>query len=40
MAVSLGIGTWLRLIIWMLLGVVVYFFYSRHHSVLRQSAPQ
>jgi APA family basic amino acid/polyamine antiporter len=28
--------TWERLIIWMALGMVVYFAYSRHHSVLRQ----
>ena len=38
MAVSLGIGTWLRLIIWMLIGICVYYFYGRHHSVLRQSS--
>lgn len=27
--------TWLRLIIWMLLGMAVYFLYGRHHSRLR-----
>ncbi|HLF10924.1 MAG TPA: amino acid permease [Gammaproteobacteria bacterium] len=36
MAVSLPADTWLRLIIWMLIGVAVYYFYSRHHSRLRQ----
>lgn len=36
MAVSLGVGTWIRLIVWMLIGIAVYFFYSRHHSLLRQ----
>jgi len=36
MAVSLPLGTWLRLIIWMLVGCVVYFGYSRHHSVARK----
>jgi APA family basic amino acid/polyamine antiporter len=29
---SLPADTWLRLIIWLLLGVVIYFSYSRHHS--------
>jgi basic amino acid/polyamine antiporter, APA family len=41
MALSLGIGTWLRLVVWMLIGILIYYFYGRHHSVLRQqsSAP-
>jgi APA family basic amino acid/polyamine antiporter len=38
MALSLPLGTWLRLIIWMLIGCVVYFTYSRHHSVARKEA--
>ncbi len=25
-------GTWLRLVIWMAIGLLIYFFYSRHHS--------
>jgi basic amino acid/polyamine antiporter, APA family len=37
MALSLGLGTWLRLLVWMLIGVCIYFFYGRHHSVLHQS---
>jgi APA family basic amino acid/polyamine antiporter len=37
MAFSLGIGTWIRLLVWFLIGICVYGFYSRHHSVLRQS---
>ena len=42
--VSLGLmaglpfDTWLRLIIWMVLGVVVYFLYGYNHSKLRGSA--
>lgn len=38
MAVSLPGDTWLRLVIWMLIGTVVYFFYGRHHSVARKEA--
>jgi len=34
MMVSLGFGNWLRLIIWMALGLAIYFGYSRHHSHL------
>jgi Amino acid transporters len=38
MAASLPLDTWLRLIIWMLIGIVVYYFYGRHHSVARKEA--
>lgn len=38
MAVSLPLDTWLRLIIWMLIGTVVYFTYGRHHSMARREA--
>jgi APA family basic amino acid/polyamine antiporter len=38
MALRLGAGTWYRLVGWTAVGLVVYFFYSRHHSRLRQSA--
>ncbi|MGV3593422.1 MAG: amino acid permease C-terminal domain-containing protein, partial [Gammaproteobacteria bacterium] len=38
MALSLPLGTWLRLVVWMLIGCVVYFTYSRHHSVARREA--
>jgi APA family basic amino acid/polyamine antiporter len=40
MAASLPLDTWLRLIIWMLVGCVVYFFYGRHHSVARRLAAE
>ncbi len=32
--VGLPRDTWIRLIVWMLIGVVIYFTYSRHHSKL------
>jgi basic amino acid/polyamine antiporter, APA family len=32
MMFSLGRDTWARLIIWLILGLVIYFFYSRKHS--------
>jgi APA family basic amino acid/polyamine antiporter len=31
---GLGLSNWLRLFIWMAIGIVVYFTYSRHHSHL------
>ena len=36
MAVTLPLGTWLRLVIWAIIGIVVYYGYSRHHSRLKQ----
>ncbi|MFI6867673.1 APC family permease [Nocardia sp. NPDC050406] len=33
---NLSIETWLRFVIWMVLGVIVYLAYGRRHSVLRQ----
>ena len=32
MMVRLGPANWIRLIVWLLIGLVVYFFYSRHNS--------
>ena len=31
---SLPVGNWLRLFGWMAIGLLIYFFYSRHHSTL------
>jgi len=30
--------TWLRFIVWLVLGLIVYFAYSRHHSKLEQAS--
>ncbi|MFT3904750.1 MAG: amino acid permease [Steroidobacteraceae bacterium] len=39
MAWSLPLDTWVRLIVWAIIGVVFYFFYGRRHSKLRNSSP-
>ena len=31
---SLPLDTWIRLVVWLILGSVIYFFYSRFHSRL------
>jgi APA family basic amino acid/polyamine antiporter len=35
---SLGGSNWLRLIVWLLIGQVIYFGYGRRHSHLRKGA--
>jgi len=35
MAASLPLDTWLRLVIWAVVGIVIYYTYGRHHSRLR-----
>ncbi len=36
--VSLPLDTWIRLVVWMAIGMAIYFAYSRHHSRLQQEA--
>jgi APA family basic amino acid/polyamine antiporter len=33
--VFLPLDTWIRLLVWMAIGIFIYFFYSRKHSRLR-----
>ena len=40
MMVSLPKESWERLVIWMVIGVSIYFFYSRKHSVIRRNILQ
>ena len=35
---SLPVENWLRLFVWLALGLVIYFVYGRHHSVWRSCA--
>jgi APA family basic amino acid/polyamine antiporter len=39
MMASLGVDNWLRLIIWLGIGLAIYFGYSRHHSHMRTEEP-
>ena len=38
MMVSLGAATWLRLLVWTVIGVVIYAFYGYQHSCVRKAA--
>jgi amino acid transporter len=33
---ELGYTNWMRFLIWLVVGLVIYFFYSRHHSKLKK----
>ena len=37
---SLPFDTWLRLIVWLIIGMVIYFTYGRHHSRVQKLAPE
>ncbi|MNR60735.1 putative amino acid permease YhdG [compost metagenome] len=36
MMVFLPLDTWIRLFVWMALGIIIYFFYSRKNSIVRK----
>jgi APA family basic amino acid/polyamine antiporter len=38
--INLSVETWIRFVVWLLIGVVIYFAYGRSHSVLAQRARQ
>jgi APA family basic amino acid/polyamine antiporter len=40
LSLMLGLAklTWIRLFVWMIIGLLIYYFYSRHHSVLQLNA--
>jgi len=33
---SLPAENWIRLLVWLLIGITIYFFYGRHHSELNR----
>lgn len=37
---SLPLGTWLRLIVWLIIGMFIYFLYGRHHSKVQVAGPR
>jgi basic amino acid/polyamine antiporter, APA family len=39
MMASLPLDTWIRLVVWLVIGMVIYFTYGRHHSKVQQAEP-
>jgi APA family basic amino acid/polyamine antiporter len=40
MMISLPLDTWIRLIVWLIIGMAIYFTYGRKHSKVQMGAPQ
>ncbi len=40
LVLNLSIETWIRFVVWMALGFIIYFTYSRHHSKLATGEPE
>jgi APA family basic amino acid/polyamine antiporter len=40
MMYSLATATWIRLFVWLAMGLVIYFTYSRRHSKVQQGHPE
>jgi len=40
MMYSLTTATWIRLVVWMVIGLIIYFTYSRHNSKVQQGRPE
>ena len=36
---TLPLDTWIRLVVWMIIGLLIYFLYGKHHSVLGNRYP-
>jgi APA family basic amino acid/polyamine antiporter len=37
MMIELGVANWIRLVVWLLIGLVVYFLYSRNNSRVQKA---